>query len=435
MSQSGQGEASSSAMQVDINLARWDPFSKIYESFICSICLEDFTDVHMTECGHNFCEACIRESLDRRHYCPLCQRETTADQLRKNHTMDALLHQIKEQKEQLIQNYVQEQVRAAAYRNGIGDTQGNRELSPIEALFQKHTKRGLMEFEIYMQQLRGQYEARQSELSVRYQDRLSTLQARRHVEFKMLVDQDQNSVAGGNSLSEPGSSPALMRSQSVENAREAAEALKSNYQKESTELKTWFDRAEESLLAAYDQHMAAVIPSPHLLPIKCSLVVHPALDQMLPLRCEATLKPTDTVSTVLQILKQKIADVIGFGEGVKIALRRAPGQMEMVQGCALISELGVRAGAEFVVSGNVQLHSVEPPKCLTAVWETEAQKLQDYFRCKTCNLNWVCKACSEYCHKDHEVCVFMKDHKPSFACCYCMQKRKCKIQNSRNQGK
>lgn len=62
----------------------------IYESFICPICLEEITDAFTTSCGHNACEQCIRECLNRRHQCPICNAETTQDRLVKNHHLDAL---------------------------------------------------------------------------------------------------------------------------------------------------------------------------------------------------------------------------------------------------------------------------------------------------------------------------------------------------------
>jgi hypothetical protein len=51
---------------------------------------EEITDAHMTHCGHNACENCIREALNRRHVCPICNQATTAPQLVKNHAFDSL---------------------------------------------------------------------------------------------------------------------------------------------------------------------------------------------------------------------------------------------------------------------------------------------------------------------------------------------------------
>lgn len=48
----------------------------IYES--CSICFESFIDVDVirkTKCNHSFCDACIKEWLNKSSRCPLCNNE------------------------------------------------------------------------------------------------------------------------------------------------------------------------------------------------------------------------------------------------------------------------------------------------------------------------------------------------------------------------
>ncbi len=67
------------------------PLKSIYEYFLCPVCLNEVTDGHMTGCGHIFCESCIKECLNRRHVCPLCNAATTVDKLVKNHHFDSLL--------------------------------------------------------------------------------------------------------------------------------------------------------------------------------------------------------------------------------------------------------------------------------------------------------------------------------------------------------
>uniref|UniRef100_A0A8C5HDB5 E3 ubiquitin-protein ligase TRIM39-like n=1 Tax=Gouania willdenowi TaxID=441366 RepID=A0A8C5HDB5_GOUWI len=44
--------------------------------FLCSICLEVFTDPVTTPCGHNFCESCISTHWDTNvgHTCPMCNQ-------------------------------------------------------------------------------------------------------------------------------------------------------------------------------------------------------------------------------------------------------------------------------------------------------------------------------------------------------------------------
>ncbi|MEQ2281507.1 hypothetical protein AMECASPLE_031082 [Ameca splendens] len=57
------------------------------DQFLCSICLDVFTDPVTTPCGHNFCQTCIAQHWDGNdHYkCPLCKEHfTSRPQLRVN---------------------------------------------------------------------------------------------------------------------------------------------------------------------------------------------------------------------------------------------------------------------------------------------------------------------------------------------------------------
>uniref|UniRef100_A0A671VTJ6 Uncharacterized protein n=1 Tax=Sparus aurata TaxID=8175 RepID=A0A671VTJ6_SPAAU len=43
------------------------------DQFLCSICLDVFTDPVSTPCGHNFCKTCITKHWDGHEKCPNCQ--------------------------------------------------------------------------------------------------------------------------------------------------------------------------------------------------------------------------------------------------------------------------------------------------------------------------------------------------------------------------
>ncbi|KAK2859010.1 hypothetical protein Q5P01_003630 [Channa striata] len=68
------------------------------ENFLCSVCLDVFTNPVSTPCGHNFCSGCLHKYWDSRDICqcPLCKRTfTTKPELHINTIMSELAAQFK----------------------------------------------------------------------------------------------------------------------------------------------------------------------------------------------------------------------------------------------------------------------------------------------------------------------------------------------------
>ncbi|XP_015821050.2 E3 ubiquitin-protein ligase TRIM39-like [Nothobranchius furzeri] len=73
------------------------------DQFLCSICLDVFTDPVSTPCGHNFCKTCITTHWDgdRSRQCPLCKELfTTRPQLRVNTFIREMVDQFRHEAEQ-----------------------------------------------------------------------------------------------------------------------------------------------------------------------------------------------------------------------------------------------------------------------------------------------------------------------------------------------
>uniref|UniRef100_A0A8C6UU39 Uncharacterized protein n=1 Tax=Neogobius melanostomus TaxID=47308 RepID=A0A8C6UU39_9GOBI len=71
-------------------------FSSSEEQFLCSICLEVFSEPVSTPCGHNFCKRCISQTWDTNEscFCPLCKEVfSTRPQLRKNTLLSEMVSQ------------------------------------------------------------------------------------------------------------------------------------------------------------------------------------------------------------------------------------------------------------------------------------------------------------------------------------------------------
>ena len=87
-----------------------------------------------------------------------------------------------------------------------------------------------------------------------------------------------------------------------------------------------------------------------------------------------------------------------------------------------------------VIGGPVKFTSEKPPECMTIEYVKGSEKTYNYFSCKTCGSNWICEQCRKSCHESlgHQTLPHLTDHKPSYACCYCVKKGLCKIKNIKN---
>ncbi len=115
-----------------------------------------------------------------------------------------------------------------------------------------------------------------------------------------------------------------------------------------------------------------------------------------------------------------------------------------------LGKLGLRPGTQIHILTKFQLSSEAPRPCFTFNYVKGANLKCDYFKCTDCKLNWVCQPCAIQCHKGkflpsfvlthlhiphiihiigHTLVPFMMNHQPSYACCYCVKKKKCKIEN------
>ncbi|XP_033972600.1 E3 ubiquitin-protein ligase TRIM39-like [Trematomus bernacchii] len=73
------------------------------DQFLCSICLELFTDPVSTSCGHNFCKDCITEHWDTRDrcQCPMCKKEfNTRPELHVNTFISEMVAQFRQSAQQ-----------------------------------------------------------------------------------------------------------------------------------------------------------------------------------------------------------------------------------------------------------------------------------------------------------------------------------------------
>ena len=64
-----------------------------------------------------------------------------------------------------------------------------------------------------------------------------------------------------------------------------------------------------------------------------------------------------------------------------------------------LGELNIRQGTQIHVLTEFMLNSEAPRPCFTYNFVKDTNMKCDYYKCKTCNINWVCQPCSIQCHK------------------------------------
>ncbi|XP_037621720.1 E3 ubiquitin-protein ligase TRIM39-like [Sebastes umbrosus] len=82
------------------------------DQFLCSICLDVFTDPVCTSCGHNFCKNCINEhwNTSDRYLCPMCKKVfNTRPELHVNTLLSEIVVQVRQSAQQKTSSSSSEQ--------------------------------------------------------------------------------------------------------------------------------------------------------------------------------------------------------------------------------------------------------------------------------------------------------------------------------------
>jgi hypothetical protein len=226
------------------------------------------------------------------------------------------------------------------------------------------------------------------------------------------------------------------------------------------------ERTEKLLTSAYDKYLTDYLPSPSTIPVTVSLSV-PERQFIAP---EVVLRPDDSMAVVLRKLSSAMEEkgmmvvevpacedfTVSFISPFAPTIERGGAEEELemeerggyhgnetsgVKGqmnildqvlhsdCKPVLEFTLKPGTELRFKGAIILEGETPSQCFAATFVKGQSRSVDYFTCKDCGFNWVCRPCAEMCHKGHTLVSYVRNHRPTWACCYCPKKKKCAIQS------
>lgn len=395
----------------------------LVDHLTCPVCFGRLQHTHMTACGHRYCESCIRECIDRGLRCPCCNATLRRDQLIKDPQFDALIDAIKQEEAAAEKRYFDGLIHDAAQSTvnsseASGTSDVRKLLSPVEEVLKGHLKQSL----------------------AAHNNLLEELQRDLHKQ-KLLIDEDlRQSVDCIKANAATGADIDT----SIEKAQEEAQTQKKTLEEE-------LNRCCGLVAEAYDRYLTEHVPELAVLPVTVTLSLLNKGIQIPDVR----LKPQNSIEDIKRIITEEMSrrgdTLFTFGDDVQFLCfspfvkkslyemtRMAsnivdsqasyPGVVTMPPACLPVMQFAIRPGSEIALYGTIMCESDIPKKCFSITFVAEDRKTMDYFNCKSCKINWICRPCMSVCHKDHEIVPYIFGHQPTWACCYCKKKKNCQIQ-------
>jgi len=420
----------------DPDLSLSIPLLPLFEECCCPICFNFVKDCHITVCGHIFCGSCIRECLNRKHCCPCCNHEMEAKQLVRNFHFDRLVSVIMTQKELASKRYFEKLIKSGEdssegipleYRYGTSCNEEmykrkadkDNRLSPIEELFRRHMNKNLNSYEDYYKELESRHQSRIRQLEEGYVKKMTDL--------KQLYELNRKQANHPDSSNDATSSDSQNWKQSLELE---LDSLTKECDYHRTQLNASFHSTVQQLLDSYDEYLSAHSPLPSFLPVYVTISI-PSKGISLK---KVVIKPADNSFDVKRLVEKRLEDI---GNPINKALsskdffvyRHGDKEEEINDEYRPLSLYNILQGEELLLMGTIHLKSDLPKQCFTAIYEKGKDQSMDYFSCKECNSNWICRPCAENCHSGHSLSEHILNHRPTWACCYCVKNKKCKIDN------
>jgi len=189
-------------------------------------------------------------------------------------------------------------------------------------------------------------------------------------------------------------------------------------------------------MESYEEYLGNISPSPQFLPVTVTIQIPEKDIEIRNIRIDRTTTITE-VKQIVRDYMERTGDPLSeftnsnvfvlhpsFSSSNEKKRRRKEGIL-IPDETVPILQYNPEPGALLVMKGILLCKSDEPKKCFKETYEAGAK--MDYFTCADCKINWVCRPCMEECHIGHETKEYILDHSATWACCYCVKNRKCKI--------
>eukprot|EP00004_Rigifila_ramosa_P016646 TRINITY_DN3968_c0_g1_i1.p1 TRINITY_DN3968_c0_g1~~TRINITY_DN3968_c0_g1_i1.p1 ORF type:complete len:387 (-),score=85.25 TRINITY_DN3968_c0_g1_i1:26-1186(-) len=354
------------------------PAKAVLEELTCPVCFRELAVSTMTPCGHNFCFKCIDECLARKQICPMCNKPVAPAALIKNHHLDKLIAIVQKERDHAAKLYFDKmfaQAPAPAAADGRPGDSAAPERSPLELIFQRYMRAQLLGYERFQQELRIRHE-------------LSKIQIKEET-------------------------TALLRA----SPPDAASRIQRQADERVAELETHFAASSALLLQQYEESLSRLVVAPVSLPVTVVFQLETAPDRQLP---PIELKSSHTLRDVRASVAAALGvDTSVFGLHNAIVLKPFADSREefvLVETRPVLEQRQIHPGQVLVMKGTVRALSSQ---CYALTYDKANPAATDFFKCTTCDANWICPSCATRCHSGHNVTLFIGNHRPTWACCYC----------------
>jgi len=223
---------------------------------------------------------------------------------------------------------------------------------------------------------------------------------------------------------------ALIKTAQAKNDQKEKMRLKAEREEKKGEFKIIQEQTVKIIEKTLEKYLKDFTVPPLMFPV----IVHISIPQKNEFIKYVQLEPHDTIMTLKQevtrFMETKGDPVLSFEKVnifVLVQRDKEPGIPITDDSITIIEHYNPDPGAYFVLQGQLKCAKDAPKRCYKAIHPTLEKVVSiDYWNCKTCDLKWLCAACTECCHKGHEI-NFFTSQIPSWSCCYCYKKKQCTL--------